>query len=120
MAEAARRFFAPDGVFEEPPEQPTPSVAEGRDAAVRLFEQFDELWEEHRSEVEEIRAVDDDRVLLLSIEHFRGRDGLRDHPAEWGRLHVPGGQDRPAAGLLGTRERSQGCGAVRAVARDGA
>ena len=76
MAEAARRFFAADGVFEEPPEQPTPAVAERRDAAVRLFEQFDELWEEHRSEAEEIRVVDDERVLLLSIEHFRGRDGL--------------------------------------------
>lgn len=43
---------------------------------VRLFEQFDELWEEHRSEAEEIRVVDDERVLLLSIEHFKGRDGL--------------------------------------------
>ena len=96
MAEAARRFFAPDGVFEEPPEQPTPSVAEGRDAAVRLFEQFDEMWEEHRSEVEEIRAVDDDRVLLLSIEHFRGRDGLRS-------------PSRVGASTRSGRARSSGC-----------
>jgi uncharacterized protein len=76
MAEAARRFFAPDGVFEEPPEQPTPTVAEGRDAAVRLFEQFEEVWEEHQSEVQGIRAIDDERVLALSVEHFRGRDGI--------------------------------------------
>jgi ketosteroid isomerase-like protein len=76
MPEAARRFFASDGVFEEPPEQPAPTVAEGRDAAVRLFEQFDEVWDEHLSEIEEIRAVDDERVLVLSVEHFRGRDGI--------------------------------------------
>ena len=76
MAEAARRFFHEDGVFEEPPEQPSPSVAVGRDAAVQMAGQFDEMWEEHRSEVEELRVVDDERVLLFTIEHFRGRDGL--------------------------------------------
>jgi ketosteroid isomerase-like protein len=76
MEESARRFFHVDGVFEEPPEQPSPAVARGRDAAIRTFRQFDEAWEEHRSEVEEIRAVDDERVLVLSVEHFRGRDGI--------------------------------------------
>ena len=76
LAEAALRFFGPDAVFEEPPEQPSPTVAEGRDAAVRTFRQFDEAWEEHRSDPEEVRVIDDERVLVLSIEHFRGRDGL--------------------------------------------
>ncbi|MDQ3554694.1 MAG: nuclear transport factor 2 family protein [Chloroflexota bacterium] len=76
MAESALRFFDPGGVFEEPPEQPSPTVAEGRDAAVRTFRQFDEAWEEHRSEPEDIRTIDDERVLVLSIEHFRGRDGI--------------------------------------------
>jgi ketosteroid isomerase-like protein len=76
LAESALRFFDPDAVFEEPPEQPSPTVAEGRDAAVEIFKQFEEAWEEHRSEPEEIRIIDDERVLMLSIEHFRGREGL--------------------------------------------
>ena len=76
MAAAARRFFAADAVFEEPPEQPSPTMASGRDAAIRLFAQFDEAWEEHRSEIQELRVVDDERVLALTVEHFRGRDGI--------------------------------------------
>ena len=50
--------------------------AEGRDAVSRTFSQFDEAWEEHRSDPEEIRVIDAERVLLLSIDHFRGRDGI--------------------------------------------
>ena len=41
-----------------------------------MFEQFDAAWEEHQSELEEVRALDRERVLVLSIEHFRGRDGI--------------------------------------------
>lgn len=75
-------FFDADVVFEEPPEQPAPRVARGRDAAAELFGQFDAAWKEHRSEPEEIRALDQERVLVLSVEHFRGRDGIEiDHPA---------------------------------------
>ena len=69
-------LFDDAAVFEEPPEQPGPSVAEGRDAVSRTFSQFDEAWEEHRSDPEEIRVIDAERVLLLSIDHFRGRDGI--------------------------------------------
>jgi ketosteroid isomerase-like protein len=69
-------YMHPDLVFEEPPEQPAPRVAEGRDAAVKMFQEFDSAWQEHRSEPEEIRALDHERVLVLSIEHFRGRDGI--------------------------------------------
>jgi ketosteroid isomerase-like protein len=69
-------FFDVAAVFEEPPEQPGPTVAEGRDAVARTFARFDEAWEEHRSEPEEIRVIDAERVLLLSVDHFRGRDGI--------------------------------------------
>lgn len=72
-------FLDPSFVFEEPPEQPAPRVARGREAAVKMYSQFEEAWEEHRSEAEEIRALDDERVLTLSIEHFRGRDGIEVH-----------------------------------------
>ncbi len=41
-----------------------------------MFGEFEEAWAEHRTEPEEIRAVGADRVLLLSVEHFRGRDGM--------------------------------------------
>jgi ketosteroid isomerase-like protein len=75
-ATAAVEFLDPSLTFEEPPEQPAPRVARGLEAATEMFTQFDENWEEHRSTPEEIRRIDDDRVLLLSIEHFRGRDGI--------------------------------------------
>ena len=75
-AEETLSFFAGDAVFEEPPEQPSPTVARGRDAVGRTFMKFEEAWDEHRSEPEEYRVIDDERVLVLSIEHFRGRDGI--------------------------------------------
>lgn len=62
--------------FHEPPEQPAPRVARGREEAHRLALEFDAAWEEHRSEPLEIRAVGTDRVLLVTIEHFKGRDGI--------------------------------------------
>jgi ketosteroid isomerase-like protein len=62
--------------FHEPPEQPAPRVARGREAVQRLGGEFDAAWEDHRSEPREIRAIDADRVLLVSVEHFTGRDGI--------------------------------------------
>ncbi len=75
-SKATLDFFDLDAVFEEPPEQPGPTVAKGRDAVARTFGRFDEAWDVHRSDPEEIRAIDAERVLLLSVEHFRGRDGI--------------------------------------------
>jgi ketosteroid isomerase-like protein len=69
-------FFDPTAVFEEPPEQLGPRVARGREEVSRLFTQFDAAWEEHRTRPDEIRAIDDERVLMLSRDHFRGRDGI--------------------------------------------
>jgi ketosteroid isomerase-like protein len=78
---ASLDFFDADVVFEEPPEQPAPRVARGREAFLEMFTQFEKTWENHRSNPEEIRVIDDDRVLMLSIEHFRGRDGIEvDQP----------------------------------------
>lgn len=72
----ALSFFDEALIFEEPPEQPAPRVAHGRDEAARLFGQFDEVWDTHVSEPEEFLVVDDERVLVLTREHFRGRDGI--------------------------------------------
>ena len=80
-SETAWSLFADAAVFEEPPEQPGPGVAHGRKSIRRMFSRFEEAWEKHQSRPEEIRAVDHERVLLLSVEHFRGRDGLEiDQP----------------------------------------
>ena len=65
-----------DFEFHEPPEQPAPRVARGREEVRKLGGEFDAAWEEHQSEPQEIRAVDADRVLLVSVEHFKGRDGI--------------------------------------------
>ena len=78
-SEMTLSFFAEDAVFEEPPEQPAPGVAQGREAVSELFGRFDETWEEHHSEPEEFRVIDDERVLYLSVDHFRGRDGIEIH-----------------------------------------
>jgi ketosteroid isomerase-like protein len=65
-----------DFEFHEPPEQPAPRVARGRKEVLELAGEFDAAWEEHQSEPQEIRAVDADRVLLVSVERFKGRDGI--------------------------------------------
>ena len=66
----------PEIEFHEPPEQPGASVFKGleatRDGVMRSWH---ENWIEQRSIVE--RLVDlGDRVLLLTVEHLRGRDGI--------------------------------------------
>ncbi len=49
---------------------------------MKFFAAFDEAWEHHRSDPEEIRALSAEQVLLLSVERFRGRDGIEvAHPA---------------------------------------
>ena len=62
--------------FHEPPEQPAPRVARGREEVRSLGNEFDAAWESHASEIQEIRAIDAYRVLLVSVEHFKGRDGI--------------------------------------------
>jgi ketosteroid isomerase-like protein len=73
---AARRFFAEDVEFHDPPDSPSPRVARGREAVRKQFNSFNEAWEKHRTEPQEIRAVSTDKVLLVSVEHFVGRDGI--------------------------------------------
>jgi ketosteroid isomerase-like protein len=69
-------LFADDVEFHEPPEQPAPRSARGREEVRQLFGEFDAAWAEHKSEPEEFRALDDERVLVLSVERFKGRDGM--------------------------------------------
>jgi ketosteroid isomerase-like protein len=69
-------LVADDFEFHEPPEQPAPRVARGREEVRRMAGEFDAAWAEHQSELQEIRAVDVDRVLLITVERFKGRDGI--------------------------------------------
>ena len=73
---AARPYFTEDVEFHEPPEQPAPRAARGIDDVARLFGEFDATWLSHRSEIEGVQPLDNDRLLVFSIEHFRGRDGI--------------------------------------------
>ncbi|MCA1695960.1 MAG: nuclear transport factor 2 family protein [Actinobacteria bacterium] len=73
---AAERFFADDVEFHEPPEQPAPRVAHGRQEVVKLFSAFDEAWDSHRSDQEEVRAIGPDKVFVVAVERFTGRDGI--------------------------------------------
>jgi ketosteroid isomerase-like protein len=72
----ASELITDDFEFHEPPEQPAPRVARGREEARQLAVEFDAVWEEHRSEPHEIRAVGADRVFLATTEHLKGRDGI--------------------------------------------
>jgi ketosteroid isomerase-like protein len=73
---AGQRFFADEIEFHDPPDSPSPRVARGRDAVREQFNAFNETWEKHTTELREIRAVGPDKVVLVSIEHFTGRDGI--------------------------------------------
>jgi ketosteroid isomerase-like protein len=56
----------------------------GRDEVVAFLRSFMGAWEEHVMEVEELRALDDGRVLVLFTERARGRlSGVETvvHPA---------------------------------------
>jgi ketosteroid isomerase-like protein len=69
-------LVADDFEFHEPPEQPAPRVARGREEVRRIAGEFDAAWMEHQSEIQEIRPLDADRVLLITVERFKGRDGI--------------------------------------------
>ena len=68
---AASDLCTDDVEFHEPPEQPAPRVAHGREEFRRIAGEFDAAWAEHVSEPKEIRAVDQDRVLYESVSGSR-------------------------------------------------
>lgn len=69
-------LISDDFEFHEPPEQPAPRMARGRKEVQDLAGEFDAAWAEHKSEPQEIQAVSADRVLLTTVERFKGRDGI--------------------------------------------
>ncbi|MDX6588177.1 MAG: SnoaL-like domain [Solirubrobacterales bacterium] len=69
-------LFAEGVVFYEPPEQPAPRTARGREEMRQMFGGFDAAWADHKTEPQEFRALDDERMLMFSVERFKGRDGI--------------------------------------------
>jgi ketosteroid isomerase-like protein len=84
MAEAFNRdgwegvlpFLSRDFEFHEPPEQPAPRVFHGPDEARAGWRGWSEAWAEQRSETREVIELADGRILVLTTQHFRARDGL--------------------------------------------
>ena len=89
--EALRGFAHPEIEFHEPPEQPGPRVARGIDEVIEVWGEFDSAWETHQTEPVEIKAVGEDQVLLVTVEHFVGRDGME--------------VDAPFAGVVTIRDK---------------
>ena len=81
--EAAVQFAHPEIEFEEPPTQPAPRTVQGQAAAEETFASFEAAWEEHRTEIKEVRELTGDEVLLASVEHFRARDGMEISAPCW-------------------------------------
>jgi ketosteroid isomerase-like protein len=68
-------LFHPDVEFTQPDEQVDAQTFKGRDALRQSWDDWLSTWDEHRTEIAEI-AERGDRVLALSRERLRGRDGL--------------------------------------------
>ena len=81
--EAAAKFAHPEIEFQEPPTQPAPRTARGQAAMEETWASFEAAWEEHQTEVKEVRELTEDAVLLSSVEHFRGRDGMEISAPCW-------------------------------------
>jgi ketosteroid isomerase-like protein len=69
-------FLAEDFEFHEPPEQPAPRVLRGHEEAREGWKAWADAWATQRSETEEVIELDDGRILALTTQHFRARDGL--------------------------------------------
>jgi hypothetical protein len=78
-----------------------------RESVSQIFTQFDAAWEEHRTHPNEIRAIDDERVLLLSRDHFRATTESR--------LTKPPGRSSRFAAAKSHGCRRSGTGAARAT-----
>jgi ketosteroid isomerase-like protein len=74
---AGQKFLSDDVEFHDPPDAPSPRVARGREAVRKQFNAFNETWEQHTTEPQQIRPMGADKVLLVSVEHFTGRDGIK-------------------------------------------
>ena len=69
-------LFDPEVEFHQGGPQADADDFKGRRELSTIWADWLGTWTDHKSEVEEIRAGREGRFLVLSREHFRGRDGL--------------------------------------------
>jgi ketosteroid isomerase-like protein len=69
-------FLADDFEFHEPPEQPGATVLFGHEGARKGWARWAEAWTEQRSEPEGLYELPDGRILVLTLERMRGREGI--------------------------------------------
>jgi ketosteroid isomerase-like protein len=63
---------------------PTPGSWQGRAAMARAAGDLFSVWDEHRTVVEEVRPLDDERVLVLGHGGGRGKaSGVELDAAQW-------------------------------------
>jgi ketosteroid isomerase-like protein len=75
-------FLDGDFEFHEPPEQPGATVFYGIEAARKGWARWAEAWTEQRSEFESLLELPDGRLLILTRERMKGREGLEvEHEA---------------------------------------
>ena len=109
--DALWRAAHPEVEFHEPPEQPGANVYRGLESAREgVTRVWHETWAEQRSVAE--RFIDlGDTVLVLTVQHLVGRDGIEVTPARSQRDHLRRRKDRACQGLLGSERRPQSRGA---------
>jgi ketosteroid isomerase-like protein len=74
--EAMRPFADPGIEFHEPPTQPGAGVFVGIDAVRDALSAWSETWTDQLTIIDRIIQLDDGRVLCLTTEKLRGRDGI--------------------------------------------
>ena len=62
-------------------------IGRGRDEAARMLGEWLSTWEDWTEEVEEIRDLGDNRVLVLSTQRGRGRGSGLDFENKFGMLY---------------------------------
>ena len=81
-----------DFEFHEPPEQPGATVFRGREEARAGWARWAEAWTEQRSELIELRELDDGRILLFARQFLRGRDGIEVEQDGYGLFTIRDGK----------------------------
>jgi ketosteroid isomerase-like protein len=90
--EAALAHFDPDVVVDASKGRPDMGIGRGREQVRRMVTTWVGTWDEWREEIEEMRDLGS-RVLVLTLQHGRGRGSGVEVEAPWAVLYdVHGGK----------------------------
>jgi ketosteroid isomerase-like protein len=59
------------------------AIGKGHERLIQIVTSWVTAWEDWREEIEEIRDLDDDRVLVLSVQRGRGKGSGVEVEARW-------------------------------------